>query len=301
MRSFSGCNARQGWRVERRAEQRRAYLVAWILVDAAPVAMVVAAVFEVIAVVSGHGQSAASVSGKLAAWAMTAGAASRAARAPTRDGRSHGAGRAVHSPIRCHCDHWDDVEQQTAARAGAGVDFSTAGGGGLVRCGAGLAMGGSEDGQRSRGTGLLGRVAAAGCSTRAGRTATAPAEGEERRDVCCAAGRARVVGAGDAAGGAACEWCRFSSRHRLLGSRSTWAGGQAGRTAGIHSVIRAGAMREGYLRHHPQTPATTHSSVPTVYTDTALLLVQLRPRPEAARGGWIHLLVLLGTARALSH
>lgn len=43
-----------------------AYLVAWILVDASPVAVVVAAVFQVIAVVSRHGQSAGTVSGLLA-------------------------------------------------------------------------------------------------------------------------------------------------------------------------------------------------------------------------------------------
>lgn len=45
-----------------RARIECAHLVARILVDASPVAMVVAAIFEVITVVSGHGQSAASVS-----------------------------------------------------------------------------------------------------------------------------------------------------------------------------------------------------------------------------------------------
>ena len=88
----------------------------------------------------------------------------------------------------------------------------------------------------------------------------------------------------------------FISRDGLLGSRSTGAS----RTAGIHSVIRAGAMREGYLRHHPQTPAPTRSQA-SFRRHWAPAGSQLRPRVEAARGGWIHLLVLLGTARALSH
>jgi hypothetical protein len=48
-----------------------AHLVARILVDASPVAMVVAAILEVIAVLSGHGQSAAPVSGlRCASWAF---------------------------------------------------------------------------------------------------------------------------------------------------------------------------------------------------------------------------------------
>jgi hypothetical protein len=87
----------------------------------------------------------------------------------------------------------------------------------------------------------------------------------------------------------------FISRDGLLGSRSTGAS----RTAGIHSVIRAGAMWEGYLRHHPQTPATrSQASFRRHWTPAGS---QLRLRAEAARGGWIHLLVFLGTARALSH
>lgn len=78
-----------------------AYLVAWVLVDASPVAMVVAAILKVVGVMSGYGQSA--VSSQLVASALTMRA---------------GAGAAVHSPIRCHCDHWNDVEQQTGLVGG---------------------------------------------------------------------------------------------------------------------------------------------------------------------------------------
>jgi hypothetical protein len=67
------------------------------------------------------------------------------------------------------------------------------------------------------------------------------------------------------------------SRDGLLGSRSTW-----GRTAGIHSVIRAGAMREGYLRHHPYTPATAHPKRPPA--DAGILLVH-RPQPASPSRG----------------
>ena len=63
-------------------------------------------------------------------------------------------------------------------------------------------------------------------------------------------------------------------------------------------------MREGYLRHHPHTPArpALQASLRGRWPAAGSPLDdQLRPRPEAARGGWIHSLVLLGTARAVSH
>ena len=55
MRSFSGWACQSG---VHRAIDLAAHLVARILVDASPVAVVVAAILEVIAVLSGHGQSA---------------------------------------------------------------------------------------------------------------------------------------------------------------------------------------------------------------------------------------------------
>jgi hypothetical protein len=101
-----------------------AYLVARILVHASPVAMVVAAVFQVIAVMSGHGQSAATVSCLLSStWPTTPGAAERAAQAPMRDRRSHGAGRSSEE----QCTHPFDaivtigtmLSSKQASRAGS--------------------------------------------------------------------------------------------------------------------------------------------------------------------------------------
>jgi hypothetical protein len=82
---------------------RAAHLVARILVDASPVAMVVAAILEVVAVLSGHGQSAASCQRaalRIASWSfgrrahdVMPAAALRGLRGRQRAGRrSHRAG-----------------------------------------------------------------------------------------------------------------------------------------------------------------------------------------------------------------
>ncbi|KAH6643009.1 hypothetical protein C7974DRAFT_372850 [Boeremia exigua] len=116
---------------------------------------------------------------------------------------------------------------------------------------------------------------------------------------CGGAGGARAgAGAGVVlrAGAACWYWCWQAMR----ASRSFISRAPAGRAAGIHSVIRAGAMREGYLRQHPHAPCTDAPQA-SLRRHWAPARPQLRPRAEAARGGWIHLLVLLGTARALSH
>lgn len=87
----------------------------------------------------------------------------------------------------------------------------------------------------------------------------------------------------------------FISRDGLPGSWGTTVGialGQAGRP-GFSQSSGQEQLREGYLRQHPHTPAQA-----SLRRRWALAL---RARAEAARGGWVHLVVLLGTTRALSH
>lgn len=157
MRSFSGCVSRQRsqpWGGEGGA--RAAYLVTGVHVEASPEAMVPAAIFHVVAVLSGHGQSGGGRVSRVvvcgsAAWLGQC-------RAHCRRGcrGSHRAGRSstlTHSMSSC------SLERAAVAGQPQGRKKGAAGGG----FGSMLVVGGCRD----WGGGCLGRGAGADHGTRA--------------------------------------------------------------------------------------------------------------------------------------
>jgi hypothetical protein len=121
MRSFSG------WPVSAKLEGRRfaaAHLIARVHVDAPTEAVVDAAIFLVVAILSGHGQTAST--GQLlrcsaiaccAVWCGANGAAAASARRQRRGNGRTERGARLHSPIRCHRNHWSSRTSREASRA----------------------------------------------------------------------------------------------------------------------------------------------------------------------------------------
>lgn len=87
-----------------------AYLVARVHVDASSEAMIPTAIFQVVAVLGGHGQSGSRVSSRCAQCA---------------EHRRTERGGAVHSPIRCHRHHWSSLASRNGASgAGESLNYS---------------------------------------------------------------------------------------------------------------------------------------------------------------------------------
>jgi hypothetical protein len=92
-------------RRRRRGGLTPAYLVTRVHVESSPEAMIPAAIFHVVAVLSGHGQSG--------------GAGLAHCRREIGEGCTE-RGQAVHSPIRCHRDHWSERRSLSSLRGRRG-------------------------------------------------------------------------------------------------------------------------------------------------------------------------------------